>query len=152
LNTPPCTPTPGKKKIVSRPSGCTRRSRRTGRNLANPDASYHGVGRVNAATTVVCVQRQRTRAPCIWMQLLWYIRFREGVSGHEPSGRNACVPDARCPGRWRQDDTCHGTSRPDAAIKAQHVQTQLSRHNASRCSCQGTTRSDAAVKAQCIQT
>jgi len=31
-----------KKKIASRASGCTRRSRRSGPNLANPDAAYHG--------------------------------------------------------------------------------------------------------------
>jgi len=70
------------KKIASRASGCTRRSRRTGRNFANPDASYHGVGRPNAATTVECVRTQRARAPCVRRQLLRHIHSGRGVSGH----------------------------------------------------------------------
>jgi len=72
----------GKKKIASRVSGCTRGSRRTGRNLANPDAAYHGVGRPKAATTVLCVRTQRARAPCGWKQLLRHIRSGRGGSGH----------------------------------------------------------------------
>ena len=44
-----------KKKIASRASGCTRRSRCSGRNLANPDAAYHGAKRSNAARQEPCV-------------------------------------------------------------------------------------------------
>jgi len=48
--------------------------------------------------------------------------------------------------------SCQGATRPDAAVKAQRVQTQLARHNASRRSCHGATRPDAAVKAQSVET
>jgi hypothetical protein len=42
-------PTSGKNKIASSASGCTRRTRRFGRNLLTPDAARHGTVRSDAA-------------------------------------------------------------------------------------------------------
>ena len=169
--------------FASRASGCTRQSRRSGRNLPNSDAAYHGAGRPNAATTMVCARTQRARAPCIWTQLAWRLcpdaaaaayafrtrsvvaialwtqRVSSGrrVSRQMASGRSllrhhesrcscrgiclpdeechgncardaACLPDAACQGRWHLDGACHGTTSPDAAVKAQRVRMQLPRH------------------------
>ena len=126
----PMLPALGKKKIAARVSGCTRWSRRSGRNLANWDATYHGTGHPNAATTVVCIWTQRARVPCVGTRLLWHIRSGRHMSRYHMFRRS-----------------CQDAMHSDIAVKTQCVQTQLSMHNASRCSCQCTTCPDAAATA-----
>jgi len=48
--------------------------------------------------------------------------------------------------------SCQGTTHPNAAVKAQCVQMQLSRHNVSRHSCQCIMRPDEAAAAYAFQT
>jgi hypothetical protein len=78
----------GKNIIASSASGCTRRSRRIGRNLLNPDAD----------ATAPCVRMQLATAPCVRTQLPGHMLPDEecqgiclldaAVSGHFPSGRS----------------------------------------------------------------
>jgi len=37
-----------------------------------------------------------------------HLPSRRGLSGHLPSERSACLPDAECQGKCRPDDACHG--------------------------------------------
>ena len=125
------------KKIASRASGCTRRSRCSGRNLANSDAAYYGAGRLNAATMAVCVQMQCARAPCIWTQLAWQLRPDAAAAAYAFRRRSVMAIAL-----WTQRvSSGRRVSRQMASGRS------LPWHHASRRSCQGTTRPDAAAVA-----
>jgi hypothetical protein len=52
----------GKNKIASSASGCTRRTRRFGRNLLTPDAACHGTVRPTQLAKPPCVRTRNTAA------------------------------------------------------------------------------------------
>jgi len=76
-----------RKKIASTASGRTRRSRRSGRNLATPDAAHQGTVRRNATRQGTVHQDTTREGTCARTQLPRHLSSGRRVSRHLPSGR-----------------------------------------------------------------
>jgi hypothetical protein len=144
--------TSGKIKIASRASGCTRCSRRSGRNLLNSDATCHGALHLDGASQCTVRPDAAVKATASRRRCHGTTRPDAGAKA-TPSRRN-------CHGTRRHDAAvratasrrrCHGTMRPDvgarrlrpdATATATGVQTQLSRR----------LRADAPITAPPVQT
>ena len=109
------TATSGKKKFACSASGCARRTGCFGRNLLNSDAVRHGTVHPDAARHgTVCPDAARHGICLLDGACQGIFLLDAAVSGHFPSGHSRVRAFSfwmqLCQGKWRLDDTCHGTA------------------------------------------
>ena len=158
--------TSGKKKFASRASGCTRRSRRFGRNLLNSDAACHGTVRPDAAATAYAFCTRSVRAFAFWTQrvssirrMSWQIASGRRLSRHHASGRGWQGDCVRTQLPWHMPSgrgvSGHSPSRRNACLTDAECQGKCLPYEV----CQGICHPDAArvlqtqsVKANVVRT
>ena len=137
--------TSGKKKFASTASGCTRRSRRSGRNLATTDAARQRNVHRDAARQDT-VRRDAARQGTVRRDAARQGTVRLDATASATAPGRSCHGilrlDEECQGICLLDAECQGICLLDAAATAPRVQTQLSRR----------LRSDAAAMAYAFWT